>query len=120
MSHIQDLLNLISLEKTDKYNNNVIHLLVKNNNNNILNKYLSNNINQLGGCINNKNNNGDTPLHIAAKNNNDKIANTLISYGANPKIKNNEGLYLINKDIKPQVQEGGYLEKKIIYGKRKL
>ena len=49
MSHIQDLLNLISTDKTDKYNNNIIHLLVKNNDNNILNKYLSNNINQLAG-----------------------------------------------------------------------
>ena len=60
MSHIQDLLNLIPLNSLDKYNNNIIHLLVKNNDSEILNKYLDKNISKVGYLINNKNNNGDT------------------------------------------------------------
>ena len=45
---------------------------------------------------------GDTALHIATRNGNYELCSMLINAGANPKIKNNDGLYIVS-ETEPEV-----------------
>jgi ankyrin repeat protein len=45
---------------------------------------------------------GDTALHIATRNGNYEFCSMLINAGANPKIKNNDGLYIVS-ETEPEV-----------------
>lgn len=80
------------LKKEDIDSNNILHLLVSENKYNKVSKILNKtNVEQHKQIINNRNNEGNTPLHLAVKNRNNKMIGLLLNYGANKNIINGNG-----------------------------
>lgn len=108
----------LNINLKDEFGNNYLHFLVDRGEVNIIKYFLKKFFNngKLKNIINNTNDKKETPLFIAVKNNFQKIAQLLINFGADKQIKNKDGVY-VKFDYS---QNGGGVEKNIIYGSRKL
>lgn len=106
---IKKLIKFIPEDTVDKNNNNILHILAELKDEklmeNILEDYLKNG--SIKNLINNKNEDGNTVLHLAAEKKNNNVIDLLIDYGANPRITNNKGLFLANRDVPISNQSGG-------------
>ena len=106
---IKKLIKFIPEDRVDKNNNNILHILAELKDEklmeNILEDYLKNG--SIKNLINNKNEDGNTVLHLAAEKKNNNVIDLLIDYGANPRITNNKGLFLANRDQPISNQSGG-------------
>ena len=80
------------LKKEDIDNNNILHLLVNEDKYNKVSKILNKtHVWEHKQIINNRNNEGNTPLHLAVKNKNNKMIGLLLNYGADKDIINGNG-----------------------------
>lgn len=99
----------------DDEGNNICHHLAKYGDKKIFNKLSNEHSPNWNGLLNQRNDNGQTPLHLAIQHNNQELANKFVKLGANKNILDING----NSCIK--VQNGGGLKNEVkIQGKRTL
>ena len=119
--------NMITNVSTkDKTGKNIIHYIAENynsyNDKQLIDKIMF--LNNSNTALNQKDNTGNTPLIISVKNENDNLAETLINYGADKKIKNNQG-YWVNSQSEEENNTNNFIEnltggnRDIVLGNRK-
>lgn len=101
-SDFQSIAQLIkqgaNITALDANSNTILHILASKSPNSSVNQAIdalltSPNIRLI---VNKQNSNGDTPAHVALRANNSALVDKLVQIGANQKIKNNAGQYIIS------------------------
>lgn len=85
------------IDMVDDNGNNLIHHFAGYGELELFKKIVNENKINMKTLLNQRNENGDTPLHIAVRNNNQEIADYLIKKGSNPSIVNFKGESCIKK-----------------------
>jgi hypothetical protein len=120
--------NMITNVSTkDKTGKNIIHYIANDynlyNDKQLIDKLMF--LNNSNLALNQKDNNGNTPLIISVKNEHNNLADTLINLGANKKIKNNDGYWVNSLQSEEENNTNNFIEnltggnRDIILGNRK-
>lgn len=105
---------LPNINSIDDEGNNIIHHFAQYGDLDLMRKILKKNDIQISSLVNQRNQDGNTPLHLAVDGGNQKLADYLVIKGANPEICNFKGekcLQKTNLKIKNKKNQKGGAEK---------